>query len=31
MEIKMSFHDYEKIVKPRVKNLAVKLQPMKGA
>jgi len=29
--IKMSYHDYEKIVKPKVEDLAVKLQPMKGA
>jgi Ala-tRNA(Pro) deacylase len=29
--IKMSYHDYEKIVKPEVKDLAIKLQPMKGA
>ena len=29
--IKMSYHDYEKIVKPEVNDLAVKLQPMKGA
>ena len=29
--IKMSYRDYEKIVKPKVKDLAVKLQPMKGA
>lgn len=29
--IKMSFRDYEKIVKPKVKDLAIKLQPMKGA
>jgi Ala-tRNA(Pro) deacylase len=29
--IKMSYRDYEKIVKPRVKDLAIKLQPMKGA
>ena len=28
--IKMSYRDYEKIVKPRVEDLAVKLQPMKG-
>ena len=28
--IKMSYRDYEKIVKPKVENLAVKLQPMKG-
>jgi Ala-tRNA(Pro) deacylase len=29
--IKMSYRDYEKIVKPEVNDLAVKLQPMKGA
>jgi Ala-tRNA(Pro) deacylase len=29
--IKMSYRDYEKIVKPRVEDLAIKLQPMKGA
>ena len=29
--IKMSYRDYEKIVKPKVNDLAVKLQPMKGA
>jgi Ala-tRNA(Pro) deacylase len=29
--IKMSYSDYEKIVKPKVENLAIKLQPMKGA
>src|SRR5216117_1742753 len=29
--IKMSYRDYEKIVKPKMENLAVKLQPMKGA
>jgi Ala-tRNA(Pro) deacylase len=29
--IKMSYHDYEKIVKPKVNDLAIKLQPMKGA
>jgi Ala-tRNA(Pro) deacylase len=29
--IKMSYRDYEKIVKPKVKDLAIKLQPMKGA
>jgi Ala-tRNA(Pro) deacylase len=29
--IKMSYRDYEKIVKPEVKDLAIKLQPMKGA
>jgi Ala-tRNA(Pro) deacylase len=28
--IKMSYRDYEKIVKPEVKELAIKLQPMKG-
>jgi len=29
--IKLSYRDYEKIVKPRVEDLAIKLQPMKGA
>jgi Ala-tRNA(Pro) deacylase len=29
--IKLSFRDYKKIVKPRVEDLAVKIQPMKGA
>jgi Ala-tRNA(Pro) deacylase len=29
--IKLSYRDYEKIVKPQVEDLAVKLQPMKGA
>jgi Ala-tRNA(Pro) deacylase len=29
--IKLSYRDYEKIVKPKVEDLAVKLQPMKGA
>jgi Ala-tRNA(Pro) deacylase len=29
--IKMSYRDYEKIVKPKVSDLAIKLQPMKGA
>ncbi len=28
--IKMSYRDYEKIVQPKVEDLAVKLQPMKG-
>ena len=28
--IKMSYGDYEKIVRPEVKDLAIKLQPMKG-
>ena len=28
--IKMSYRDYEKIVKPRVEDLAAKIQPMKG-
>jgi Ala-tRNA(Pro) deacylase len=28
--IKMSYGDYEKIVKPEVKDLGIKLQPMKG-
>jgi Ala-tRNA(Pro) deacylase len=29
--IKMSYSDYEKIVKPKVGDLAIKLHPMKGA
>ena len=29
--IKMKYRDYEKIVKPKVNDLAIKLQPMKGA
>jgi Ala-tRNA(Pro) deacylase len=29
--IRMSYRDYEKIVKPQVEDLAIKLQPMKGA
>ena len=29
--IKMGYRHYEKIVKPEVKDLAIKLQPMKGA
>jgi Ala-tRNA(Pro) deacylase len=29
--IKMSYSDYEKIVKPNVGNLAIKLHPIKGA
>jgi Ala-tRNA(Pro) deacylase len=29
--IKLSYRDYEKIVKPKVKDLAIKLHPMKGA
>jgi Ala-tRNA(Pro) deacylase len=29
--IKMSYRDYEKIVKPKVNDLAIKLQLMKGA
>jgi Ala-tRNA(Pro) deacylase len=29
--IKMSYRDYDKIVKPKVEDLANKLQPMKGA
>jgi Ala-tRNA(Pro) deacylase len=29
--IKMSYRDYEKIVNPKVEDLAIKLQPMKGA
>jgi Ala-tRNA(Pro) deacylase len=28
--IKMSYRDYEKIVHPKVEDLAIKLQPMKG-
>lgn len=28
--IKMSYRDYEKIVKPKVEDLAIKLHPMKG-
>ena len=28
--IKVSYRDYEKIVKPKVEDLAIKLQPMKG-
>jgi Ala-tRNA(Pro) deacylase len=28
--IKMSYRDYEKIVKPQVEDVAIKLQPMKG-
>jgi Ala-tRNA(Pro) deacylase len=28
--IKLSYHDYEKIVKPQVEDLAIKIQPMKG-
>jgi Ala-tRNA(Pro) deacylase len=28
--IKLSYRDYEKIVKPRVEDLAIKIQPMKG-
>ena len=28
--IKMSYGDYEKIVQPKVEDLAIKLQPMKG-
>jgi len=28
--IKLSYRDYEKIVKPRVEELAVKIQPMKS-
>jgi Ala-tRNA(Pro) deacylase len=28
--IKMNYRDYEKIVKPKVEDLAIKLQPMKG-
>ena len=29
--IKLRYRDYEKIVKPQVEDLAIKLQPMKGA
>jgi Ala-tRNA(Pro) deacylase len=29
--IKMSYSDYEKIVRPKVEDLAIKVQPMKGA
>jgi Ala-tRNA(Pro) deacylase len=29
--IRMSYSDYEKIVKPKVEDLAIKLHPMKGA
>jgi Ala-tRNA(Pro) deacylase len=29
--IKMNYPDYEKIVKPKLNDLAIKLQPMKGA
>src|ERR1041385_8169500 len=29
--VKMSYCDYDKIVKPKVESLAIKLQPMKGA
>lgn len=29
--IKMRYRDYQKIVKPKVKDLAIKLHPMKGA
>ena len=29
--IMMSYRDYENIVKPKVEDLAIKLQPMKGA
>ena len=29
--IKMNYRDYEKIVKPKVADLAIKLQPMRGA
>ena len=28
--IKLTYRDYEKIVKPQVEDLAIKLQPMKG-
>ena len=29
--IKLSYRDYERIVKPQVEDLAIKIQPMKGA
>ena len=29
--IKLSYRDYERIVKPQVEDLAIKVQPMKGA
>ena len=29
--IRMSYRDYEKVVNPKVEDLAIKLQPMKGA
>jgi Ala-tRNA(Pro) deacylase len=29
--IKMSYRDYDRIVKPRVEDLAIKLHPMRGA
>ena len=29
--IKMSYSDYEKIAKPKVEDLTIKIQPMKGA
>ena len=28
--IRLNYRDYEKIVKPQVKDLAIKIQPMKG-
>ena len=28
--IKVSYRDYERIVKPQVEDLAIKIQPMKG-
>lgn len=28
--VRLSYRDYEKIVKPQVKDLAIKIQPMKG-
>ena len=28
--IKMSYRDYEKIVQPKIEDIAIKLQPMKG-
>jgi Ala-tRNA(Pro) deacylase len=28
--IKLRYHDYEKVVKPRVEDFAIKVQPMKG-
>jgi len=28
--IKLRYHDYEKVVKPRIEDFAIKVQPMKG-